>query len=299
MKSKPKKDKILRAEKREKQRKLNIVRAEKMHQLRTSDKLDDEIKNLQSSLLPLNIKSKNPKINIGCSGWFYWDWKGLFYPEELHMNKWFDHYSSNFKTVELNAPFYSWPTLSTVKNWVKNALGKEFIYTVKVCELITHIKRFEDTKEMIRDFGIIADLLGPLMGCFLYQMPPSFSYSQERLKLILKQLEPKRRNVIEFRHKSWWNEEVYEAFKKHNVIFCSVSAPKLPEELIKTADEIYIRFHGTSKWYRHDYGFDELKKWAELINKSKAKKIWIYFNNDREGYSIKNSRELLKLLSSK
>jgi uncharacterized protein YecE (DUF72 family) len=299
MKAKPRKDQILRSEKREKQRKLNIVRAEKMHQLRTSDKLDDEIKNLQSSLLPLNIKSEDSKINIGCSGWFYWDWKGLFYPEELPMNKWFDHYSSTFKTVELNAPFYSWPTLSTIKNWVKNALGKEFVYTVKVCELITHIKRFEDSKEMIKDFGIIADLLGPVMGCFLYQMPPSFSYSKERLKLILKQLEPTRRNVVEFRHKSWWNDEVYEAFKKHNVIFCSVSAPKLPEELIKTADEIYIRFHGTSKWYRHDYGLDELKKWAEWINKSKAKKIWIYFNNDREGYSIKNSKELLKLLSSK
>jgi uncharacterized protein YecE (DUF72 family) len=99
---------------------------------------------------------------------------------------------------------------------------------VKVCELITHIKRFAGTKTLVRDFGLIADLLGPRMGCFLFQLPPSFHYTPVRLNRILEQLDHRRRNVVEFRHKSWWNETVYEAFRETGTIFCSCSGPGCP-----------------------------------------------------------------------
>jgi uncharacterized protein YecE (DUF72 family) len=102
---------------------------------------------------------------------------GLFYPAEMSTKDWFEHYSANFRTVELNAPFYSWPTLANVAAWQRQAGQREFVYTVKVCELITHLKRFEDTKTLVKDFGYIADLLGSRMGCFLYQLPPSFRYT--------------------------------------------------------------------------------------------------------------------------
>jgi uncharacterized protein YecE (DUF72 family) len=82
-----------------------------------------------------------------------------------------------FKTVELNAPFYSWPTIATVESWKRQAGRRQFVYTVKACELITHIRRFAGTKTLVRDFGLIADLLGPRMGCFLFQLPPSFRYT--------------------------------------------------------------------------------------------------------------------------
>jgi uncharacterized protein YecE (DUF72 family) len=134
------------------------------------------------------------------------------------------------------------------------------------------------------------------MGCFLFQLPPSFTYTPARLKAILSQLDPKRRNVVEFRHKSWWNEKVYTAFRETGAIFCSCSGPRLPDELIKTADDVYIRFHGTSRWYRHDYTKEELAVWATRIKKAKAERAWIYFNNDREGFAIKNAKELMKVL---
>ena len=235
-------------------------------------------------------------LHIGCSGWFYWHWKDGFYPPGSATSCWFEHYARHFRTVELNAPFYSWPTIATVKSWLRQAGRRKFIYTVKVSELITHTRRFTGTKELVRDFGFIADLLGERMGCFLFQLPPSFHYTPARLKRILSQLEPSRRNVVEFRHRSWWNESVFSAFRNAGAIFCSCSGPRLPDELVKTADDVYVRFHGTTKWYRHDYTTEELAVWASRIKKSGAKNVWAYFNNDREGYAIKNARELARLL---
>jgi len=135
-------------------------------------------------------RSSPPPLNIGCSGWFYWHLKGSFYPTQMPTSAWFAHYADHFDTVELNAPFYSWPTLAGVRAWSAQAEGRDMIYTVKVSELITHIRKFEDCATLIRDFGYIADLLGPRMGCFLFQLPPSFDYSPERLQLILGQLDP-------------------------------------------------------------------------------------------------------------
>lgn len=277
-----------RAERRDKQRLENVGRAKKMHAARLAFEKENSIRQLSTS--------QPPQFNIGCSGWYYWHWNKIFYPENIARSEWFSHYADNFKTVELNAPFYSWPTVATVKTWLKQAGRRKFVYTVKVSELITHVKRFKGTKQLIRDFGLIADLLGPRMGCLLYQLPPSYHYTPSRLKDILSQLDPRRRNVVEFRHKSWWNEEVYKAFRAANIIFCSCSGPRLPDELIKTADEVYIRFHGVKQWYRHDYSREELQVWVERIKASGVKRVWAYFNNDREGYAIKNGKELERLL---
>jgi uncharacterized protein YecE (DUF72 family) len=136
------------------------------------------------------------------------------------------------------------------------------------------------------------------MGCFLFQLPSIFRYTPARLKRILDQLDPRRRNVVEFRHSSWWNEHSLAAFRKANVIFCSCSAPGLPDELVKTSDEIYIRFHGTTGWYRHDYSKEELAGWVKRIRESNPKRVWAYFNNCYEGHAIKNAYELLRQLKA-
>ena len=112
------------------------------------------------------------------------------------------------------------------------------------------------------------------------------------------QLDPRHRNVIEFRHNSWWTPRVYDAFKDAGLIFCSCSGPRLPDELVKTTDDVYIRFHGLTKWYRHDYAREELAVWTQRIKHSSARRVWAYFNNDREGYAIKNARELIRLLKA-
>src|SRR4029450_11250982 len=128
-------------ERREKQRQANAGRALKMRAAR-----------LAAKLAPKSRSDELPAFNVGCSGWFYWHWRGRFYPQNLPTKRWFAHYARNFQTVELNSPFYSWPTVNTVKEWLRQAGTGDFVYTVKVCEMITHIKRFSGTKILVKDF---------------------------------------------------------------------------------------------------------------------------------------------------
>jgi uncharacterized protein YecE (DUF72 family) len=270
---------------REKQRESNIGRAVKMHQARLKIEAGS----------PVKLKGVKRSVFVGCSGWRYWKWRELFY-EGVPQPDWFTHYSDVFDTVEINASFYSWPTVANVQAWRRQPGTKNFVYTVKVCELITHIKKFKGTKTLIRDFGVIADILGERMGCFLFQLPPSFRYTKARLTAIVDQLDPSRRNAVEFRHKSWWNNDVYEAFRNAGIIFCSCSGPRLPDALVKTADEVYVRLHGPRRWYRHDYSDDELQEWADRIRASGAKTAWIYFNNDHNAHAPKNAKRLYGIL---
>lgn len=132
---------------REKQRAENIERADKMHSTRlaTTEKREDPVSRLDAFAY------------VGCSGWFYWKWRGQFYPVDLPTSGWFNHYAEQFDTVEINASFYSWPTVANVKAWLRQPGEKDFVYTVKVCELITHIRKFEGSETLVKDFGMIAD----------------------------------------------------------------------------------------------------------------------------------------------
>ena len=272
---------------REKQRKDNIGRAAKMHAARL------EWERAGGEHRAALVKAS---VYVGCSGWFYWKWRGLFYPENLPTGEWFRHYVKHLHTVEINASFYSWPTVANVNAWRRQPRKRDFVYTVKVCELITHIKRFKGTKTLIKDFGMIADILGDRMGCFLFQLPPSYHFTKSRLTAIVSQLDPARRNVVEFRHASWWNETVYAAFRRSGIIFCSCSGPRLPDELVRTTDEVYLRLHGPKHWYRHNYSKEELMKWVDKIKVSGAKKVWVYFNNDYEAHAPRNAVTMRRLL---
>ncbi len=277
------------------QRAANVDHARLMHQFRIAYQHEA----VPERPKPFRRPKRTPELLVGCSGWYYWHWDKIFYPSEIKRTEWFGHYADNFTTVELNAPFYSWPKVSTIHQWLRQAAGRPFVYTVKVSELITHVKRFTGTKRLVKDFGVIADLLGPHMGCFLFQLPPSFRYTPARLRRIAEQLDPTRTNVVEFRHASWWNRDVYRVFRKAGISFCSCSGPRLPDELIETTDDIYVRFHGTTKWYRHDYTRAELAIWTQRICQSSARRVWAYFNNDRDGFAIKNARMLQRLLVQK
>lgn len=233
--------------------------------------------------------------HLGCSGYFYYHWKGKFYPNNLPQSKWFQHYSKFFDTLELNSSFYNFPKLSTVKSWYRSA-PKNFIYTLKVNRTITHIKKFKNTKRLINDFYKLGDIISKKMGCFLFQLPPSLHFNEKKLKEIITQLDPERKNVIEFRHPSWFTQKTYDMLKENGVIFCIVSAPNLPEDFIKTADDVYIRFHGKGSWYASNYSNSELERWAKKIKKSKAKNVWAYFNNDANAYAVKNCLTLKTLL---
>jgi uncharacterized protein YecE (DUF72 family) len=284
----------LRRERREarraRQREQNVIRAAKMHAAR----LKYEREHPESLTAPPHRPTETT-YHVGCSGWFYWHWKDHIY-RDVPRDKWFEKYISTFRTVELNAPFYGWPTVATVQGWRRQVSRRQFVYANIVSELITHVNRVVGTTTLVRDFGLIADLLGKRFGCFLFQLPPSVHYSPAMLQRIVSQLDPRRVNVVEFRHRSWWNDEVYRVFRDRNIVFCSCSGPRLPDELVKTADDLYVRFHGTERWYRHDYTKEELAVWTRRIRESGASRVWAYFNNDREGYAIKNAKELIRQL---
>ena len=136
---------------------------------------------------------------------------------------------------------------------------------------------------------MIADILGDRIGCFLFQLPPGNHYTKTRLNDIVIQLDPARRNVVELRHGSWWNEEVYSAFRKAGIIYCSCSGPRLPDELIRPADEVYVRLHGSKRWYRHDYSKEELMEWTNRIRASGAKRY-------NDAHAPKNAAVLRRML---
>ena len=159
-----------REERRAKQREQNLARAEAMHRARLAFEVEGRPP----------TEAGPPALNVGCSGWFYWHWRDSFYPPDSSPDTWFRHYADHFSTVELNAPFYSWPTVATVGSWLRQCDGKRFVYTVKVNELITHTRRFEATERLVRDFGLIADLLGPHM-CVFHGIRPLIPATSDQL----------------------------------------------------------------------------------------------------------------------
>jgi uncharacterized protein YecE (DUF72 family) len=235
-------------------------------------------------------------IHVGCSGWFYSHWRGIFYPaQEVTTKNWFAYYANVFRTVELNAPFYRWPKPLTVRRWKREA-PPGFLYTVKVNRKITHEKRMREVAKLVAWYYEIAGILGDKMGCFLWQFPPSFKYTPANLKNIVTQLDPAHRNAVEFRHKSWWRAAVYRALAKRGIAFCAVSAPRLPDTFPAGQPLLYVRFSGVQRWYRHDYSAEKLAAWAARIKASGAREAWVYFNNDRDGHAVKNALQLRRLL---
>ncbi len=236
------------------------------------------------------------KFYIGCSGYFYWNWKGKFYPSELKPSQWFDYYSKIFNTVEINSTFYNFPKEKNLKNWYKKS-PDNFVFSVKVHRSITHIKKLVDVKDMLDNFySSIKNSLKEKLGAVLFQLPPSYRYSKENMERIASVINQDFINVVEFRDRDWWNDEVYQFLKEKNITFCSVSAPDLPEDLIKTSSNIYLRFHGKENWYRYRYTDNELINWSKKILEKDADSCFIYFNNDYNAYAPDNAIRLKELI---
>lgn len=227
---------------------------------------------------------------IGCSGWYYKEWEEIFYPQELSSRDYFYYYAKNFNTVEVNSTFYHFPAHKTVQKWYKQA-PKDFKYSIKANRQITHLKRFKDVEEPLKYLYSLSDILDEKMGCFLFQFPQSFTFTHERLERILSQLNTDYKNVLEFRHSSWWISQVVQALQSTNIMFCSVSGFKVPEELIINNKQSYIRFHGDPT-YSACYAEEVIAEWIKNINTSSLKELWAYFNNTRYGYAVRNAQEL-------
>ncbi len=239
-----------------------------------------------------------PKYYIGTSGWVYPHWREVFYPQKLAQPKWLEFYTRHFSTVELNNSFYHLPTEKAFSNWYDTS-PEGFCYAVKVSRFITHIKRLKDVAEPIETFLKRARHLRQKLGPLLYQLPPNMHRNDERLESFLSLLPKGLRHVIEFRHESWLDEGVFDILRRHNIGFCVFDMPGLPCPLLATADFAYVRFHGSSGLYSSCYSDEELEGWARRISglAKDLEAVYIYFNNDAEGFAIKNAQTLAKYLS--
>jgi uncharacterized protein YecE (DUF72 family) len=240
------------------------------------------------------------KWHIGCSGFHYKEWKGVFYPEKLAQRLWFEYYSSQFHTLELNVTFYRFPQISFLENWY-NKSPDNFVFAVKAPRLITHYKQFNECDDLLADFYAtcregLKDKLGPI----LFQLTPQLKYSDQKLRQILDSLDPSFNNVIEFRHAEWWRKEVKEELTKKGVIFCGISYPGLPNEPVINANTVYYRFHGVPQLYHSPHTEVDIREITEFFtNNEKLRQVFVFFNNTASLAAIDNARFLESLVFDK
>ena len=227
---------------------------------------------------------------IGTSGWHYDDWRNRFYPEKLPKAKWLEFYARHFSTVELNNSFYRLPSETAFANW-RDSSPANFTFAVKVSRFITHIKRLKNSEEAVENFIQRARILGEKLGPLLYQLPPNMHRNDETLDSFLSSLPEEMKHVIEFRHQSWLAEDVFEILHKYRAGLCVFDMPSFTCPLLATADFAYIRFHGSEDLYSSYYSDEALADWTKRIANLAVNldTVYIYFNNDVEGFAVKNA----------
>jgi uncharacterized protein YecE (DUF72 family) len=239
-------------------------------------------------------------VRIGCSGWNYGHWRERVYPKGLPPRRWLEHYATLFDTVEVNATFYRLPTRSAVANWVEQT-PPGFLFTIKASRYLTHIRRLTDLGAGVaRFYERIEPLVrSPKMGPVLWQLPERFHRDDDRLSSALDALPPGR-HCFEFRHASWFVPEVVELLRDHSAALVIGDSPNRPFQTRElTADWTFIRFHYGSRGRNGNYSQRELEAWAGAIRAwRKQVEVFVYFNNDWNGYAVANGISLKELLTA-
>jgi uncharacterized protein YecE (DUF72 family) len=240
------------------------------------------------------------RVRIGCSGWNYKDWRESFYPKGLPARRWLERYAEAFDTVEINNTFYRLPKRSAVENWVEQT-PRGFVFTVKASRYLTHIKRLttvqDGVKLLYERIAPLAD--SPKMGPVLWQLPGNFQRDDERLRGALAEL-PKGRHCFEFRHPSWFCDEVYRLLRRHRVALVIGDTPERPFQAHEfTTGWTFVRFHYGRRGRDGNYSQTELEEWAERLREWRERvEVYAYFNNDWREFAVKNALELKRMLDA-
>jgi uncharacterized protein YecE (DUF72 family) len=205
--------------------------------------------------------------------------------------------SSSAKSASYPAKSASYPA----KSASSSASSASFLFSIKLYRLFTHFRRLnlkkEDKKilkETLNNYLTLKENLGPI----LIQFPPSLKIDIEKLEKFVKEIKKNCKNIllsIEFRHKSWLDKEVYKFLKKENIAFCISDSPRWKTDIVKTANFVYVRFHGRPL-FAGKYSENELKEWEKEIKKLKPQKLFVYFNNDFNAHAIENALYMKKIL---
>lgn len=235
---------------------------------------------------------------IGTSGWNYPDWRGNFYPKDLPQSRWLEYYTTHFKALEINATFYRTFKDQTYQNWSVRA-PSGFRFVLKALRSITHVKHLLDTADEIQAFDRSAHLLAEKLGLILLQVAPGTPYDPERLKNALSAFSHPSKIAVEFRHQAWLTEEVYRLLQDFGAVWVNSEYPGHPLSDRLVSEIGYLRLHGRTRWYDHDYTVEELEgiaETAERMVKYGAKAVYLFFNNTTGGHAARNALQLQEKL---
>jgi uncharacterized protein YecE (DUF72 family) len=229
-------------------------------------------------------------LYIGTSGWQYDHWKELFYPRGLSLIDELPYYADRFQTVESNNAFYRLPERRTFETWARRT-PDDFVMAVKVSRYLTHVKRLKEPQEPVERFLARAAGLGAKLGPALLQLPPQLKLDVGRLQGTLDQFPPRVRLAVEFRHDSWWTDDVRRALEQHGAALCLADRDRPIAPLWNTADWTYVRFHSGRAQPRGCYSPEALSHWVSRIAASwpPDADVFAYFNNDRHGCALRDA----------
>jgi len=238
------------------------------------------------------------KAYIGTSGWNYKSWRDGFY-DNTPQKQWLRFCAERFTSIEVNGTFYRLQPKSTFKKW-RDETPDEFPFTIKGHRYITHDKKLIDVEEPVIRCRDAASPLGNRLAAVVWQLPAFLKKNVERLEKFLQILHHWKltRHAIEFRHETWFDEEVAECLMKHAVAVCMSDAPDWPMWDRITTDMVYIRLHGHTRKYASNYSKRSLKKWATRAEcwLQDDRDVHVYFDNDAEGAAPNNALALLDIV---
>lgn len=231
-------------------------------------------------------------VLIGTSGWQYRHWRDRFYPQGVAQKRWLEYYAERFQTVESNNAFYMLPKPETFKSWAERT-PHDFVMAVKVNRYITHIRRLRDSAEPAARFVAHASELGKKLGPLLLQLPPNLKSNADTLDETLAALGTKAPVAVEFRHETWFNDEIKSILQARGAALCLADRASTPVSPIwRTTPWTYLRFHQGSANPIPCYGRTALRSWARRIAETwgAEAQVWVYFNNDPLGCALRDAR---------
>jgi uncharacterized protein YecE (DUF72 family) len=227
-------------------------------------------------------------ILVGTSGYNYPEWKGSFYPADLAAAKMLPYYAARFSTVEINYTFYRMPTEALLAGWTRQ-VPPAFRFTLKAPRRITHDAKLVNCEKLTAEFCRVAGTLGDQLAALLFQLPPSLKKDLPRLDAFIDTLPPKAPAAFEFRHPSWFDQDVFGQLRDRGRALCVADSEKLETPLEVTADFGYFRLRDEG------YQADDIKEWAQKIGalRDRCKDIFVYFKHEEQGLGPEFARRLM------
>ena len=227
---------------------------------------------------------------IGTSGFQYSEWKGNFYPEDLPAAKMLPFYAQQFSTTEINYTFHRIPAPKTIENW-KQLTPDNFRFSLKAPQKITHWSKLRDCADTHDYFCKVISGLGERLGPVLFQLPPTFKKDADVLSSFLREL-PSTRAAFEFRHESWFNDEIYELLKSRNIALCIADTETIETPKTITANYGYLRLR------REDYQRIDVERWAKFVREQEPdwQHVFVYFKHEESGIGPKLAQQMMQLL---